>query len=210
MAGTKKPNYGRVVNICTNTAQKELIGPALLAIAGAVRRGLPPGALRLGRLPGGHDPGRAAPGRVHGQRRRGLGQRQEDDRRRAPHRTTGKGSEKHKAAVTGDTVGDPLKDTAGPAINPMVKVMNMVSLLGLGLVLAYNVAGVRPDVAKFKPKHARSAPRLPNLPTNWHVGLIVVAPASWRRSGPCGAASTRRPRCERSSAAWTTRADRCK
>ena len=77
-AGTKKPDYGRVVNICTAAAQKELIGPALLAILMPILVGIFLGPQALGGYPGGHDRRRPAAGRVHGQRRRRLGQRQED------------------------------------------------------------------------------------------------------------------------------------
>jgi K(+)-stimulated pyrophosphate-energized sodium pump len=173
MAGTKKPNYGRVVDICTTTAQKELIGPGLLAILAPFTVGFLLGPYALG----GFLAGMILVGQLLAVFMANAGgawdnaKKMIEDEPRTE--TTGKGSEKHKAAVTGDTVGDPLKDTAGPAINPMVKVMNMVSLLGLGLVLAYNVAGVRPDVAKFRPDMPTTTV-LPNLSTNWHIGLIVV------------------------------------
>jgi hypothetical protein len=138
-AGTKKPDYGRVVDICTGTAQKELIGPGLLAIGAPLLVGFLLGPYALG----GFLAGMILSGQLLAVFMANSGgawdnakKTIEDEPRTA---STGKGSEKHKASVTGDTVGDPLKDTAGPAINPLIKVMNMVSLLVLTLVLTYNV-----------------------------------------------------------------------
>jgi K(+)-stimulated pyrophosphate-energized sodium pump len=139
-AGTKKPNYGRVVDICTATAQKELVGPGLLAIFTPVFVGFFLGPYGLG----GFLAGMIVVGQLLAVFMANSGgawdnaKKTIEDQPRT--RLTGKGSETHKASVTGDTVGDPLKDTAGPAINPLIKVMNMVSLLALPLVLSYNIA----------------------------------------------------------------------
>src|SRR5262249_44644854 len=134
---------GRVVDICTGTAQKELIGPGLLAIATPIFVGFFLGPYALG----GFLAGMILSGQLLAVFMANSGgawdnaKKTIEDEPRGP--LTGKGSEKHKASVTGDTVGDPLKDTAGPAVNPLIKVMNMVSLLALTSVLAFNLQSGR-------------------------------------------------------------------
>jgi K(+)-stimulated pyrophosphate-energized sodium pump len=139
-AGTKKPDYGRVVDICTTSAQKELIGPALLAILVPMLVGFTLGTIGLAGFLG----GMIVSGQLLAVFMANAGgawdnaKKMIEDEPKNMEANTGKGSEKHKAAITGDTVGDPLKDTAGPAINPLIKVMNMVSLLIIGLILPYD------------------------------------------------------------------------
>jgi K(+)-stimulated pyrophosphate-energized sodium pump len=139
MSGRKTPDYARVVAICTGTAQKELIGPGLLAIGAPLVVGFLLGPFALG----GFLAGMILSGQLLAVFMSNAGgawdnaKKMIEDEPRTEK--SGKHSEKHKASVTGDTVGDPLKDTAGPAINPLIKVMNMVSLLALPLVILYNV-----------------------------------------------------------------------
>jgi K(+)-stimulated pyrophosphate-energized sodium pump len=162
-AGTKKPDYGRVVNICTQTAQKELIGPGFLAILAPICVGLLLGPYALG----GFLAGMILTGVLLAVFMANAGgawdnaKKLIEDEPRDPAHNRGKGSERHKASVTGDTVGDPLKDTAGPAINPLVKVMNMVSLLTLTIVLKYNVSNLGGDPS--------------NTPTTRRLGLEIAA-----------------------------------
>jgi len=144
-AGTKKPNYGRVVDICTGTAQKELVGPGLLAIFAPVLVGFAMGPYALG----GYLAGMIVVGQLLAVFMANSGGAWDNAKKMIEDQPrtslTGKGSETHKASVTGDTVGDPLKDTAGPAINPLIKVMNMVSLLALPLVMDYNIVDGKKD-----------------------------------------------------------------
>ena len=137
-AGTKKPDYGRVVNICTATAQSELIGPALLAILMPILVGIFLGTQALG----GYLAGMIIVGQLLAVFMANAGGAWDNAKKTIEDGIYGgKGSEAHKAAVTGDTVGDPLKDTAGPALNPLIKVMNMVALLSIAPILYWSERG---------------------------------------------------------------------
>lgn len=131
MEGTKKPDYARVVSISTRSAQKELIPLAVISVFLPLVVGL---VLQVEAL-GGFLAGVILSGQLLAVFMANAGgawdnaKKAIEDEPRDVAKNTGKGSERHKAGVVGDTVGDPLKDTAGPALNPMIKVVNLVSLL---------------------------------------------------------------------------------
>ncbi len=167
-AGTKKPDYGRVVNICTGEAQKELIGPGLLAMLVPILVGYGLGVVALAGFLG----GMIVVGQLLAVFMANAGGAWDNAKKTIEDEpkteTTGKGSEKHKAAVTGDTVGDPLKDTAGPAINPLIKVMNMVSLLIIGLILPYDKLVCQQAHQGRRDGHRRKGARHPVLGRDRH------------------------------------------
>jgi K(+)-stimulated pyrophosphate-energized sodium pump len=132
MDGSEKPEYGRVIDICTRASLRELATPALLAVLSPVIVGFGIGYLALGALLA----ATILTGQLLANFLSNSGGAWDNAKKYIEDgHEGGKGSEAHKAAVIGDTVGDPFKDTAGPALNPLIKVINLVSLLILPTVL---------------------------------------------------------------------------
>ncbi len=126
MTFKEKPDYGRCVDIVTGMAQKELLGPAILAIFSPILVGFALGAGALGGFLG----GAILTGQLLAVYMANTGANWDNAKKKIEDGYLGgKGTDAHKAAVIGDTVGDPYKDTAGPALNPMIKVMNLVGIL---------------------------------------------------------------------------------
>ncbi len=145
MEGIDKPEHGKVIDICTTAALRELITPALLAVLTPVIIGFGIGYLALGAF-------LAAvilTGQLMAVFLSNSGGAWDNAKKYIEDGNLGgKGSESHKAAVIGDTVGDPFKDTAGPALNPLIKVMNLVALLILPAVISLrNDTGPRLAIA---------------------------------------------------------------
>jgi K(+)-stimulated pyrophosphate-energized sodium pump len=134
MAGTKQPDYGPVIDICTAASLRELTTPALLAVLTPVVVGFGIGYAALGAFLAGV----ILTGQLMANYLSNAGGAWDNAKKYIEDgHHGGKGSDAHKAAVIGDTVGDPFKDTAGPALNPLIKVMNLVALLILPAIIKY-------------------------------------------------------------------------
>ncbi|OQA17949.1 MAG: K(+)-insensitive pyrophosphate-energized proton pump [bacterium ADurb.Bin363] len=133
MEGKNKPEYSKCVDICTTAAQKELIGPAILGIFTPILVGFAFGVTALGAFLAGS----ILTGQLMAVFMSNAGGIWDNGKKKIEEGFLGdKGSEAHKAGVVGDTVGDPLKDTAGPGLNPLIKVMNLVAILIAPVVIA--------------------------------------------------------------------------
>ncbi|MDG4833840.1 sodium-translocating pyrophosphatase [Solwaraspora sp. WMMD1047] len=167
MDRTQRPEYGKVVDICTRDAQRELLTPGLLAIMApiAVGFGLGPGALAA------YLAGAIGAGTLMAVFLANSGGAWDNAKKLVEDGAYGgKGSESHAATVIGDTVGDPFKDTAGPAINPLLKVMNLVSLLIAPAVVAWSVGNDQNDALR--------------ITVALVAALIVVAAVVWSKRQP--------------------------
>ena len=146
MEGTGKPEYGKVVDICTKDSLRELATPGLLAICAPIAVGFGLGASALA----GYLGGAIAAGTLMAVFLANSGGAWDNAKKLVEDgHHGGKGSDAHAATVIGDTVGDPFKDTAGPAINPLIKVMNLVSLLIAPAVVAMSPLSTTPNALRY-------------------------------------------------------------
>jgi K(+)-stimulated pyrophosphate-energized sodium pump len=146
MEGTGKPEYGRVVDICTRDSLRELATPGLLALMTPIAVGFGLGAPALA----GYLAGAIAAGTLMAVFLANSGGSWDNAKKLVEDgHHGGKGSEAHAATVIGDTVGDPFKDTAGPAINPLIKVMNLVAVLIAPAVVALSPMSETPSAWRY-------------------------------------------------------------
>ena len=159
LEGEIEPDYGRPVEVSTSAAQKELIPLALIGVLSPIIVGLVFGVEALG----GFLAGIILSGQLLAVFLNNSGgawdnaKKLIEDETSDPENNLGKGSERHKASVVGDTVGDPFKDTAGPALNPMIKVVNLVALIMAPIVVTFKTLGY----------------------TGWLVVILAVAALIW-------------------------------
>ena len=147
MEGTGRPEYGKVVDICTRDSLRELATPGILAIFAPIAVGF---GLGVGPLAG-YLAGAIGTGTLMAVFLANSGGAWDNSKKLVEDGNHGgKGSPAHEATIIGDTVGDPFKDTAGPAINPLLKVMNLVSLLIAGAIVPLSVGEDENDVAAHR------------------------------------------------------------
>jgi K(+)-stimulated pyrophosphate-energized sodium pump len=156
MTGKVKPEYGRVVDICTRDSLRELATPGLLAVMAPIAVGF---GLGVGAL-GAYLAGSIGTGTLMAVFLSNSGGAWDNAKKMIEDgKFGGKGSEAHKSTIVGDTVGDPFKDTAGPAINPLIKVMNLVGLLITPAIVGFTLDG--------------------NESTNMIIALLATAVIIW-------------------------------
>ena len=146
MEGTGRPEYGKVVDICTRDSLRELATPGLLALLTPIAVGF---GLGVGPLAG-FLAGAIGTGTLMAIFLANSGGAWDNAKKLVEDGNHGgKGSPAHEATIIGDTVGDPFKDTAGPAINPLLKVMNLVSLLIAAAIVNLSVGQDKNDVLRI-------------------------------------------------------------
>jgi K(+)-stimulated pyrophosphate-energized sodium pump len=146
MEGTGRPEYGKVVDIVTKDSLRELITPGVLAVLAPIAVGFGLGVASLA----GFLAGAIGTGTLMAVFLANSGGAWDNAKKLVEDGNHGgKGSDAHEATIIGDTVGDPFKDTAGPAINPLIKVMNLVSLLIASAVVSLSVGKDQNDFLRY-------------------------------------------------------------